>query len=167
MAAPRVALIVAMTDDGVIGREGQLPWRLPEDLRRFKAATLGKPVIMGRKTYESIGRPLPQRHNIVLTRQSNFTVADATVTVVPTLEAALHAAGEVAEVMIIGGAEIYRLALPLTQRILLTRVHAAVSGDTHFPTLDSSSWRVVTAERYPADDKHAYAMTFEELERVS
>lgn len=167
MAGPRVTLIVAMTDDGVIGMEGQLPWRLPEDLRRFKAATLGKPVIMGRKTFESIGRPLPQRHNIVLTRQRDFTVADAAVTVVPTLEAALQAAGEVAEVMIIGGAEIYRLALPLAERLLLTRVHAAVVGDTHFPQLDSRAWRVVSSEPYAADDKHAYAMTFEELARVS
>jgi len=167
MVAPRVTLIVAMTDDGVIGREGQLPWRLPEDLRRFKAATLGKPVIMGRKTFESIGRSLPQRHNIVLTRQGNFTVADAAVTVVPTLEAALQAAGEVSEVMIIGGAEIYRLALPLTRRILLTRVHAAVAGDTHFPQLDPNAWRVVASEQYAADDKHAYAMTFDDLERVT
>jgi len=88
MAMPRVTLIVAMTDDGVIGIDGQLPWRLPEDLRRFKAATLGKPVVMGRKTFESIGRPLPQRHNIVLTRQVGFSARDPAVTVVTTLQAA-------------------------------------------------------------------------------
>lgn len=167
MVTPRVTLIVAMTDDGVIGVDGQLPWRLPEDLRRFKAATLGKPVVMGRKTFESIGRPLPQRHNIVLTRQSGFSVADPAVTVVASLSAALQVAGEAPEVMIIGGAEIYRLALPLAHRLVLTRVHAAVPGDTHFPPLDPQNWRVVSSEGYPADERHAYAMTFEELERVN
>lgn len=166
MATPRVTLIVAMTDDGVIGIDGQLPWRLPEDLRRFKAATLGKPVIMGRKTFESIGRPLPQRHNIVLTRQVDFSVANPAVTVVPTLEAALQAAGDVPEVMIIGGAEIYQLALPLAQRIILTRVHATVQGDTHFSPLDPKVWYVASSETYAADEKHAYSMTFEDLERV-
>ena len=167
MATPRVTLIVAMTDDGVIGVDGRLPWRLPEDLRRFKAATLGKPVVMGRKTFESIGRPLPQRHNIVLTRQVGFSVPEPAVTVVPTLEAALQAAGDVPEVMIIGGAEIYKLALPLAQWIVLTRVHAAVRGDTHFSPLDPEAWRVVSSEAYEADEKHAHSMTFEDLERVS
>jgi dihydrofolate reductase len=166
MAMPRVTLIVAMTDDGVIGIDGQLPWRLPEDLRRFKAATLGKPVVMGRKTFESIGRPLPQRHNIVLTRQVGFSARDPAVTVVTTLEAALQAAGDVPEVMIIGGAEIYQLALPLAQRIILTRVHANVQGDTHFSPLDPKAWRVASSETYAADEKHAYSMTFEDLERV-
>jgi dihydrofolate reductase len=161
-----VTLIVAMTDDGVIGIDGQLPWRLPEDLRRFKAATLGKPVVMGRKTFESIGRPLPQRHNIVLTRQVGFSARDPAVTVVTTLEAALQAAGDVPEVMIIGGAEIYQLALPLAQRIILTRVHANVQGDTHFSPLDPKAWRVASSETYAADEKHAYSMTFEDLERV-
>ena len=166
MATPRVTLIVAMTDDGVIGIDGQLPWRLPEDLRRFKAATLGKPVVMGRKTFESIGRPLPQRHNIVLTRQVGFSARDPAVTVVTTLEAALQAAGDVPEVIIIGGAEIYQLALPLAQRIILTRVHANVQGDTHFSPLDPKAWRVASSETYAADEKHAYSMTFEDLERV-
>jgi dihydrofolate reductase len=166
MSTPRVTLIVAMTDDGVIGIDGQLPWRLPEDLRRFKAATLGKPVVMGRKTFESIGRPLPQRHNIVLTRQVGFSARDPAVTVVSTLEAALQAAGDVPEVMIIGGAEIYQLALPLAQRIILTRVHANVQGDTHFSPLDPKAWRVASSETYAADEKHAYSMTFEDLERV-
>ena len=166
MATPRVTLIVAMTDDGVIGIDGQLPWRLPEDLRRFKAATLGKPVLMGRKTFESIGRPLPQRHNIVLTRQVGFSVADPAVTVVPTLEAALQAAGDAPEVMIIGDAEIYQLALPLAEQIVLTRVHAALRGDTHFPLLDPKAWHVASSETYAADDKHAYSMTFENLQKV-
>ncbi len=166
MATPRVTLIVAMTDDGVIGLDGQLPWRLPEDLRRFKAQTLGKPVIMGRKTFESIGRPLPQRHNIVLTRQRDFSVGDPAVTIVADVESALRAAGEVPEVMIIGGAEIYRLALPLAERLVLTRVHASVRGDTYFPPIEPTNWRLVSSEQYPADEKHAYSMTFEDLERV-
>lgn len=155
---------MAVAANGVIGRDGALPWRLPEDLRRFKAATLGKPVVMGRRTFESIGRALPGRHNIVLSRR-DYRPADPAVTVVADLDAALRAAGDVPEVMVIGGAEVYALALPLATRVLLTRVEAALEGDTYFPPLDPRQWRVLASERHPADERHAYAMNFEELRR--
>mgnify|MGYP000117573693 CR=1 FL=1 len=163
---PRINLIFARAANGVIGKDNTMPWHLPEDLAHFKRQTQGCPVVMGRKTFESIGRPLPQRHNIVLTRQVGFSARDPAVTVVSTLQAALQAAGDVPEVMIIGGAEIYQLALPLAQRIILTRVHANVQGDTHFSPLDPKAWRVASSESYAADERHAYSMTFEDLERV-
>lgn len=164
-AQPLITLVVAVSDNGVIGRDGGLPWHLPEDLRRFKAATLGKPVVMGRRTFDSIGRALPGRHNIVLTRVAGFRAADPGVTVAHDLDAALRAAGDVPEVMIIGGAEIYALSLPRAGRILLTRVHARIEGDTGFPELDPAQWQVVAREHFPADARHPHAMTFEELQR--
>ncbi|MFZ9709382.1 MAG: dihydrofolate reductase [Steroidobacteraceae bacterium] len=164
-AAPLVTLVVALAANGVIGREGALPWRLPEDLRRFKAATLGKPVIMGRRTFESIGRALPARHNIVLTRRSHWNPADPAVTVVGDWPAALRAAGAVDEVMVIGGAEIYSLALPVAGRLLLTRVQADIEGDVRFPAIDPAEWSVLTSEAFPADERHAHAMLFESLVR--
>lgn len=164
---PVVTLVVAIAANGVIGREGALPWRLPEDLRRFKAATLGKPVIMGRKTFESIGRALPGRHNIVLTRRSDWRAADAEVTVVTDREAALRAAGAVPEVMVIGGADIYALFLPQARRLLLTRVEADVAGDVRFPPIDPAEWQTRSSETFAADERHAHAMRFERLERRS
>lgn len=163
---PPVTLVVAVAANGVIGRDGGLPWRLPEDLRRFKAATLGKPVVMGRKTFESIGRALPGRHNIVLTRRQDYRPAEGAVTVVTDLDGALRAAGDAAEVMVIGGAEVYALALPLASRILLTRVEAEVAGDTRFPSLDPREWRAVARDHVAADERHAHGMTFEDLRRV-
>ena len=163
--APRITLAVAVADNGVIGRDGGLPWRLPEDLRRFKAATLGKPVLMGRKTFESIGRALPGRLNIVLTRQPGWQPADAAVRVAPDLEAALAIAGDATEVTVIGGAEIYALALPRAARILVTEVHGAPEGDAFLPPFDRSVWRETSRERWSADDRHAYALSFVELER--
>lgn len=162
---PLITLVVALAANGVIGREGALPWRLPEDLRRFKAATLGKPVIMGRRTFESIGRALPGRHNIVLTRRADWRPPDPAVTVVDDWSAALRAAGEAREVMVIGGAEIYALALPYARRLLLTRVQARIEGDVRFPTIDPAEWQSSASEAFPADDRHAYSMIFECLER--
>lgn len=162
---PRVTLIVAVADDGVIGHDGGLPWRLAEDLRRFKQATLGKPIIMGRKTFESIGRALPGRHNIVLTRRHDFVVPEPLVTVVSDWSGALQAAGDVAEVMVIGGAEIYALALPQADRVLRTRVHATVTGDTLFPELDPAEWQLREQEFHLRDERNEYDMTFELLER--
>jgi dihydrofolate reductase len=163
---PEITLVVAVAANGVIGRDGGLPWRLPEDLRRFKAATLGKPVVMGRRTFESIGRALPGRHNIVLTRRPDYRPADPAVTVVTDLDGALRAAGDVPEVMVIGGAEVYALALPQASRILLTRVEAEVAGDTRFPPLEPQAWRVVSREHVAADQRHAHGMTFEDLRRA-
>jgi dihydrofolate reductase len=159
-----VTILVATDERGAIGRAGGLPWHLPADLKRFKVLTMGKPILMGRKTWESIGRPLPGRLNVVITRQPGLTAAGATV--VPSLDDALAAAGDVDEVCVIGGAEIYRLALPLTNRIHLTRVHATVPADTFFPELEPSQWHEVSREDHPADERHAYAYSFLELRRI-
>ncbi|MGE0114283.1 MAG: type 3 dihydrofolate reductase [Steroidobacteraceae bacterium] len=160
----KLALIVAVADNGVIGQQNGLPWRLPGDLKRFKALTMGKPIIMGRKTFDSIGRPLPGRTNIVISRQSQLSLPGCTV--VSSLPAALAAAGEVDEAIIIGGAEIYRQSLPLAGRIYLTQVHAAVTGDATFPALDTAQWRSIVREDYPADERHAHAYSFVTLERA-
>lgn len=161
--ATAVTLVVAMDLRGVIGRAGGLPWRLPDDLRRFKALTLGKTVIMGRKTFESIGRPLPQRRNIVVTRDPRFAAAG--IEVAASLEAALALCRQEPEVMVIGGAEIYRAALPSANKIELTRVEAEVDGDVHFPALDPAEWRESAGEHHPADAQHVYPMSFSTLER--
>lgn len=126
----QLSLVVAMTPDRVIGREGGLPWHLSADLQHFKAVTMGHPIVMGRKTYESIGRPLPGRHNIAVTRSRDFA-ADG-VTVVHSLDEALQAAGDAPEIMIIGGAQLYAATLPLADRLFVTQVQANVPGDTFF-----------------------------------
>ena len=158
-----VTLIVAVADSGVIGRDNSLPWHLPADLQRFKRLTLGKPVIMGRKTFESIGRPLPGRMNVVVTRDANYR-RDG-ITVVHTGEAALRAAGAVPEVMIIGGSELFREFLPRAGRIHFTRVHGNIEGDVTWPALDPREWRVVEREEHSADERHVYAMSFEVWEK--
>jgi dihydrofolate reductase len=162
-AAPLVSLIVAMAQNGVIGRGNSLPWRLPQDLKRFRAFTLGKPVLMGRKTYESIGRPLPGRANLVLTRDRSWYAQG--VMTVHSLEQALAQAGEAAELVVIGGAEVYRLVLPVARRIYLTHVHADVPGDTFFPDFDATQWADVECTPHPADAQHVYPVTFVTLER--
>lgn len=159
----RVSIVVAADDRGGIGREGTLPWHLPEDLRRFKAITMGKPVVMGRRTWDSLGRALPGRHNIVISRRSGMIAAGATV--VDSLPAALRAAGDAPEVCIIGGAQVYQLALPLADEIHLTRVHVAVDADTWFPVIDGADWEEVRREDRPADERHAYPYSFVELLR--
>ena len=158
-----VTLIVATDRQGGIGLGGGLPWHLPDDLRRFKALTLGKPVVMGRRTWDSIGRPLPGRLNIVVSRDPRRAIEGATVAA--TLEAALAAAGNVPEVCVIGGAEIYRLALPLADRVELTEVHANVGADTFFPPLDPAEWEEVAREDRAADERHAHPMSFVTLRR--
>jgi dihydrofolate reductase len=162
-AAPLISLIVAMADNRVIGRGGALPWRLPADLKRFRSLTLGKPVLMGRRTFESIGRPLTERINLVLTRDLRWG-ADGARTV-HTVPEALAQAREAAELVVIGGAEVYRLVLPLARRIYLTHVHAEVTGDTFFPAFDPGEWRDVEQAAQPADERHAYPFTFVTLER--
>jgi dihydrofolate reductase len=163
-ARPLVSLIVAMAQNGVIGRANALPWeRLPEDLKRFRAFTLGKPVLMGRKTFESIGRPLPGRANLVLTRDRAWSAAGGVVA--HSVEEALAQAAESHELVVIGGAEIYRLVLPFARRIYLTHVHADVPGDTFFPDFDPTQWDDVECRMHPADEEHAYPVTFVTLER--
>ena len=161
---PLVTLIVAADDHGGIGRGGQLPWRLPGDLRRFRSLTMGKPIVMGRRTWDSIGRPLPGRHNIVVSRQRGLALPGATVA--GSLDEALRVAGPVDEVCVIGGADLYRLALPIADRIELTRVHADVGADTFLPALDPADWEEVAREDRPADDQHAHPHSFVTLRRV-
>ena len=161
---PLVSLLVAAAENGVIGRDNTLPWHLSDDLRRFKALTLGKPMLMGRKTFESIGKPLPGRTSLVLSRARDWARPGATV--VRSLEEALERAGAVPELVVIGGAEVYRLALPHAQRIYLTRVHAEIPGDTVLPPLDATAWRETEREFHAADARHAHAFTFIVLERA-
>ncbi len=158
-----VTLIVAVADNGVMGRDNALPWHLPDDLKRFKRLTMGKPMVMGRKTFESIGKPLPGRLNIVVTRDTNYRHEG--VKVVHGTDQALEAAADAPEVMVIGGAELFRLFLPSASRIHLTRVHANVDGDVIWPALDTRQWEVIERERHEADERHAHAMTFEVWEK--
>jgi dihydrofolate reductase len=167
MSAPRplISLVVAMARNRVIGRDNGLPWRLSEDLKRFKATTLGKPLLMGRKTYESIGKPLPGRRNMVLTRDREWRAEG--VEVVRSVEEALQLAGAAPELAVIGGAEVYRLVLPMTDRIHLTRVEADVAGDTVFPELNPGQWSETHCGEHPVDERNQYAVTFLRLERRS
>ena len=159
----RLSLIVAMDTGGVIGRDGGLPWRLQADLRNFKRITLGKPIVMGRKTWESIGRPLPGRKNIVLTRDTTWAAEGALVA--RDAEQALCLAGDAEELMVIGGAEVYRLFLPRADRIYLTEVGDRVAGDTHFPEWDRDEFEEVSREEHAADEQNAHAFTFLVLDR--
>lgn len=161
----RVSLIVAASRNNVIGVNGRLPWHLPEDLKRFKALTMGKPMIMGRATFESIGRALPGRRSIVLSRQQAFTAAACDV--VDSVDAALAAAGDVPEVMIIGGGNIYRQFLPLADTIYLTRVDTDLDGDTFFPELDMTQWTVAREEAFPQSGRAAPGFSIDVLERIS
>ncbi len=156
-------LVAAIANNGVIGRDGGLPWRLPEDLKHFRALTLGKTVLMGRRTWNSLGKPLTGRDNWVLTRDAAFEAPGART--FATLDAAL-AAHEHGELMVIGGAELYRQTLPLAARLELTRVDAEVEGDTLFPEIDNGVWREIARVDHPADERHAYPYRFVTLMRV-
>ncbi|MBM3859062.1 MAG: dihydrofolate reductase [Verrucomicrobia bacterium] len=136
----KLVIIAAVTPDGTIGHQGRLPWHLSEDLRRFKAVTMGHTLVMGRKTYDSIGKPLPGRRNIVLTRGHAIPGVEC----FSSLDAALKACPDNATVFVIGGAEVYRQALPLADQLLLTHVHQNITGDTKFPDFDRSRWREVS-----------------------
>ena len=160
----RLSLVVAAAENDVIGAGNQMLWRLPDDLKRFKSITMGKPILMGRKTYESIGKPLPGRTNIVLSRRSNLALPGCLI--VDSIEAAVAAAGDVEELAVIGGAEVYAQALPSADVIHLTRVHAAIEGDAIFPKLSSREWTQRFIERHPVDERHAYEFSFIELERI-
>jgi len=159
-----ISIIVAVAENGAIGSHNQLPWRLPDDLKRFKALSLGKPIVMGRRTYDSIGRILPGRTNIVISRRGGLAIEGAVV--VHSLDEALQAAGAAPEVVIVGGAEIFRQVLPRTDTIHLTRVHARVDGDVFFPEIDPAQWRETAVEHHPADERHQYAFTFVTLQRI-
>jgi len=164
-----IALIWAQDANGLIGAGGQLPWRLPADMAWFKKNTLGKPVLMGRKTYDSIGRPLPGRHNIILTAQ-DISIDGCTVT--HSLDAALEVAGQASvashqttELMVMGGAQVYQLALPQAERLYISNIHAAFEGDTHFPAFDPAAWREIFCENHLADEKNLHPYSFHIFER--
>ena len=159
-----VSLIAALDEDGLIGRDGALPWRLPADLRRFRHLTLGHAIIMGRRTFESIGRPLDERRNLVLSRRTKRIEG---VEVFDSLEAALAAVADDPEPFVIGGAALYAAALRRATRIHRTLVHAEPEGDAFFPEVDWSEWRRVFEERREADSRHAHAFTFETWERAA
>lgn len=154
-----------MTDEQVIGVDNRLPWRLPADMKWFRRHTLGKPIIMGRKTFESFGgKPLPERPNIVITRDADYQAPGAVV--VHSIDAALQAAGAVDEVMIIGGASFYEQMLPRAQRLYLTFVHASIAGDAWFPDIDLAQWREVERHDRSADDKNPHAHSFCIYDRI-
>ncbi|MAA74446.1 MAG: dihydrofolate reductase [Salinisphaeraceae bacterium] len=161
----KTSLIVAMDENGLIGSKGDLPWRLPADLGYFKRKTVGKAILMGRKTHDSIGRPLPKRRNIVLTRKPNLTIDGCDVVEHVELARSIAARHGVTELVVIGGAEIYRLCLPEVSHIYLTRVHGQFEGDTWFPELDWAAWREIEREERPADEKNPHACSFIELAR--
>jgi len=158
-----ISIIVAMDKKGVIGLEGDLPWRLSADLKHFKAITMSKPLIMGRKTHESIGRPLPGRKNIVLTHAIEFKAEGCVV--VNSLDDALQAAGDVDEVMIMGGSGVYDQSLARAGRLYLTEVHADVSGDVYFPEFDKGGWVEVERQNNSADEKNDFDFSFVVMER--
>jgi dihydrofolate reductase len=160
----RIAFVVAFDRRRVIGKDGGLPWRLPDDMKRVRALTVGKPLIMGRRTYDSIGKPLPQRTNIVLTRDPSFHPEG--VLVARTADEALRLAGDAPEVIVFGGAEVFRLFLPMADRLYLTEVDADVGGDTFFPELDVREWREVERVEHPPDERHPYAFRFLTLDRA-
>jgi dihydrofolate reductase len=159
-----VSLVVAMSENRVIGLAGGLPWHLPRDLQHFKKVTVDHTVIMGRKTFDEIKHPLANRRNVVISRNPGFQPRGATV--VPTLDEALALGATEREVFVIGGGEIFRLALPRADRLYRTVVHATVEGDTYFPAFDATAWALEEEERHEADEKHAFAFTFRTYSRI-
>lgn len=164
MSKPTISIIAAMADDRAIGIDNSLPWKLPADMKWFRRHTLGKPIIMGRKTFESFGgRPLPERTNIVITHDNNYK-ADGIV-VVHSIDEAIAAAGDVEEVMIIGGESFYRQMLPVADRFYLTQVHGRFEADAFFPEFDMNEWQEVAREEHTADEKNEFDCSFIVLER--
>jgi len=160
-----ISLIVAVSANNVIGVRGELPWRLPDDLKRFKKVTMGKPIVMGRLTWASIGRPLPGRQNIVISRNAGLAAPGCDVVGSP--DEAIEAAGDAEEFMIIGGGQLYREFLPRAGRIYLTRVAVSLAGDTYFPALADDEWTVASRESHPADEVHNYSYENICLERIA
>jgi dihydrofolate reductase len=158
-----LSIIAALANNRVIGRANRLPWHLPADLARFKRLTMGKPILMGRKTWDSLPGLLPHRTHIVVTRNPAFAADGALVA--SSLDEALQLAGDVDEVMIIGGADLYEQTLPIANRLYLTLVDTEVDGDAFFPSLDDTAWREVAREQHDADQRHAFAFAFVTLER--
>ncbi len=163
----RISIIAAVATNGVIGRQGQLPWRLSDDLRRFKQLTMGHTIIMGRRTWESIGRALPGRRTVVVTRNPEFRANVPGVEHATSLDRALESAEAAGdnEAFVVGGAELYRESIMRANRLYLTRVRAAVDGDTHFPDIQWGDWQLVESEEHDANEKNEYAYSFEVYDR--
>jgi dihydrofolate reductase len=161
----KISLVVAMGAGRVIGRGNQLPWHLPADLRHFRKLTTGKPIIMGRKTHESIGRPLPERTNIVVTRNAAYRAPGCLV--VHSLEEALQAVAQHEEAMVIGGAQLYRQALPGADSLYITLIRHEFAGDTFFPELNAAEWREIGRTDCEADDKNPWPYSFIHLQRIT
>lgn len=159
-----LSLIVAASDNNVIGKNNKLPWHLPDDLKRFRALTRGHPVIMGRKTFESIGRPLPDRMNIVVSH--TLEVPPAGTKLASSLSVALELANGSEEAFVIGGSQLFQMSAPLADRLYLTRVHATVDGDVLLPPIDFSAWKETSREEHPNDPEHEFSFTYINYERV-
>ena len=163
---PRIAFVVAMDENRLIGRDNDLPWRLPDDMGWFRRQTMGKPCIMGRKTYDSLPdrfRPLPGRLNIVVTRNREYEAPGAVV--VHSIGDAIKAAGDVEEIAIIGGADLFRRLLPIADRLYLTQIHGAAEGDVYFPQFEMDGWDQTFRQEHPADERHRFAFTWLILDR--
>jgi dihydrofolate reductase len=163
-----ISLIVAASTNNVIGKDNKLLWHLPNDMKFFKNTTWGMPVVMGRKTYEALaGEPLPGRFNFVITRNKDWDPRNEKVRVTDTLAGAIHLAEETdcKETFVIGGGEIYAAAMPIADKIYMTRVHAVLDGDTWFPVIDEKQWQMTDNRDFPADEKHAFAYSFQVWER--
>lgn len=163
MSKPNLSIIAAMADNRVIGRDNALPWRLPADLAHFKRLTMGKPIVMGRRTWESLPGLLPHRTHVVVTRNRDYVAKGAAV--VHGVDEALALVGDADEVMIIGGAQLYRQTLPLASRMYLTLVHDVIAGDALFPDYSPDDWQEVMREAHPADEQHRLGYTFVTLDR--
>ncbi len=161
----RINIVVAISNNGIIGRDGGLPWRIPADLKQFKAVTMGHPLIMGRRTHESIGRVLPGRLNIVVSQQPQRIHPGCEIA--ESFDAALACAGDAAEVMVVGGARLYAAAIDMARRIYLTEVHVDIEGDTVFPQIDWSEWQELSRYRYRADADNEYDYSFVTFDRIS
>jgi len=160
----KTAFVVAMDEKGLIGRDNDLPWRLSADLQYFRRITMGKPILMGRKTHESIGRPLPGRQNIVMSSMADYQADGCDV--VHSINAALAVAADAGEIMVIGGSSLFEQMFDIADRLYLTRVHAELEGDTWFPAWDKTQWQLISQESHPADEKNDYAYSFEVYQRT-
>ncbi len=161
-----ISLIVAAAENNVIGKDNQIPWKLPDDMKFFREKTEGHPIITGRKNYEAMGRALPNRPNIVVTTQPDYDAPDCIV--VPSVHEAIERAEDFEgdEIFVIGGGQIYREALPLADRIYYTKIHANIDGDVTFPEINESEWQEIERVEHPADDRHQFPFTFITLDRI-
>lgn len=165
MSDLKINLIVAAAENNAIGKDNKMPWHLPNDFKYFKKNTLEHSVVMGRKTFESIGKPLPERRNIILTRDMNYS-SEEEVDIANSMQEIINYCRDEREIFIIGGAEVYKQALPIADKILLTRIHTSIDGDAFFPELLEYQWKLVSAEKHHKDEKHAFDYTFEVYEKI-